>query len=129
MTKIKAMGLATTLLLAMGFAAQANPVTGATPVSGIWQITVGNAAEPCNVTFQPGDSGHAGTVSPAASCAGVSASLSRYSSRPGQLTLKSASGATIAVLAPEGSIYSGKQFADHRKVTLSPSQSNLAQGN
>jgi hypothetical protein len=43
------------------------------------------------------------------------------------LTLKSASGETIALLTAQGTAYKGRQFADSRKVVLTPANSSVAQ--
>lgn len=121
MTKIRAFGLLASLLLAGTVAAHAAPVTGS------WKVTIGSSATPCEVTLAAGETDDAGTATTAANCDARAAAIARWSTVADKLTLKSANGETIAVLDPKNGVYSGRQFADSRKVVLSPANSSVAQ--
>ncbi|HVT23430.1 MAG TPA: AprI/Inh family metalloprotease inhibitor [Rhizomicrobium sp.] len=120
MNKIRALGLLASVLLAGTVAAQAAPVTGS------WKVSIGTSAAPCTVTLA-GDADDAGTATPDAACNAAAQKIARWSATPGTLTLKSANGETIAKLTAEGTTYTGRQFADSRKVTLTPVNSSVAQ--
>src|ERR1044072_3433192 len=100
MTKIRALGLLASVLLAGTVAAQAAPVAGA------WKVAIGTSAAPCNVTLA-GEADDAGTATADAACPSAAQKIARWSATPGTLTLKSANGETIAKLTAEGSTYSG----------------------
>ncbi len=121
MTKISALGLLASILLAGTVAAQAAPVTGS------WKVAIGTSTSPCTVTLTAGASDDAGTAQAAEGCSPAATKIARWSAIPGKLTLKSANGETIAALTSEGTTYVGKQFADSRKVVLSPATSSVAQ--
>ncbi|HVP83636.1 MAG TPA: AprI/Inh family metalloprotease inhibitor [Rhizomicrobium sp.] len=121
MTKIRALGLLASVLLAGTVAAHAAPVTGS------WKVAIGTSDAPCTVTLAAGDSEKAGTATADAACPAAAQKIARWSAVPGSLTLKSANGETIAKLSAEGTAYAGRQFADDRKVTFTPSNSSVAQ--
>jgi hypothetical protein len=123
MTKISALGLFA-LLLVGNIAVQS---AQAAPVSGSWQVAIGTSGSPCTVTLNAGASDEAGTAEAAAGCPAAATKIARWSAAPGKLTLKSANGETIAALTAEGTSYTGRQFADSRKVVLSPVNSSVAQ--
>jgi hypothetical protein len=122
MTKISALGLLASAFLAGTVAAQAAPVTGS------WKVAIGTSAEPCTVTLAPGEAEDAGTASAEAACSAAAQRIARWSATPGKLTLKSANGETIVALTADGTTYTGRQFADSRKVVLTPANSSVAQG-
>lgn len=121
MTKIRALGLLASVLLAGTVAAQAAPVAGS------WKVAIGTSAAPCNVTLATGEADDAGTATADAACPSAAQKIARWSATPGKLTLKSANGETIAALTAEGTTYTGRQFADSRKVVLTPVNSSVAQ--
>ena len=121
MTKIRAFGLIASVLLAGTVAAHAAPVAGS------WKVAVGTSDAPCTVTLAAGDSDTAGTATPDAGCSTAAKQIARWSVTPGKLNLKSANGETIAMLTAEGTGYAGRQFADSRKVVLTPANSSVAQ--
>ncbi|HEY4123744.1 MAG TPA: AprI/Inh family metalloprotease inhibitor [Rhizomicrobium sp.] len=123
MTKISALGLFA-LLLVGNIAVQS---AQAAPVAGSWKVAIGTTAAPCTVTLNAGASDAAGTAEAASDCDAAAAKIARWSAAPGKLTLKSANGETIAQLTAEGTSYNGRQFADSRKVVLSPANSSVAQ--
>src|ERR1044072_1144562 len=111
MTKIRALGLLASVLLAGTVAAQAAPVTGA------WKVAIGTSAAPCNVTLA-GEADDAGTATADAACPAAAQKAPRGSPPPARLPPKPANGETIAKLTAEGTTYTGRQFADSRKVVL-----------
>ncbi len=121
MTKIRALGLLASVLLAGTVAAHAAPVTGS------WRVVIGTSAAPCIVTLNAGASEDEGTATADAACPAIAQKIARWSAVPGSLTLKSANGETIAKLSAQGTAYAGRQFADDRKVTLTPANSSVAQ--
>jgi hypothetical protein len=121
MTKISAAGLLVSFLLVGTVAVQAAPVTGS------WKVAIGTSESPCTVTLDAGTSDDVGTATPAEGCPAAAAKIARWSAVAGKLTLKSANGETIALLTSDGTTYVGKQFADSRKVVLSPINSSVAQ--
>ncbi len=123
MTKISALALFA-LLLVGNIAVQS---AQAAPVAGSWKVAIGTSESPCTVTLNTGASDEAGTAEAAAGCPAAATKIARWSAAPGKLTLKSANGETIALLTSEGATYVGKQFADSRKVVLSPAVSSVAQ--
>jgi hypothetical protein len=122
MTKIGFTGLLASFLLAGTVSTQAAPA-----ISGSWKVSIGTAEAPCTVTLTEDASGEAGTASAASECSGAATKIARWSTVASKLTLKSANGETLAVLHPDGSDFVGKQFADSRKVVLSPVNSSVAQ--
>jgi len=121
MTKIRALGLLASVLLAGTVAAHAAPVAGS------WKVAIGTSDAPCTVTLAAAESDKSGTATADAACPVAAQKIARWSALPGRLTLKSANGETIATLKADGATYTGSQFADNRKVTLTPVNSSVAQ--
>jgi hypothetical protein len=123
MKTIKCLALASVFALAgMGAASAAE---GA---AGTWSINISGDSTPCALTLTADSNGSAGTAAPAADCSARAQEINRWSNAGSKLTLKKASGETIAVLNQKNDGYAGKRFSDSRKVTLEPAGSSVAQG-